>query len=218
MPLPALPLAEFLTVWAFLAFNIATPGPNVLNTIASAIGSGRAAGLGSAVGVGLGIGVWCLGMSLGVAAVFARVPVVQTGMTALAVSLLIWFASRYLRAARTGWQAARQGAPRLVERKGQGFAAAFLRSLSINFANPKALTTWLAVVSIFPTARATGADIVLLCAGACALSFSIHSAYAVAFSTTAAARAYLRAAPAINAGVGVVFLAFALRLAVPLLP
>ena len=52
-----LPLADFLTVWTFLAVNILSPGPNVLNTISAAMSSGRPAGLGSALGVGVGLGL-----------------------------------------------------------------------------------------------------------------------------------------------------------------
>lgn len=84
-----LPLSAFLTVWAFLAVNILSPGPNVINTIASAMGSGRAAGMGSAVGVGLGIGGWCLSMSLGMASLFALWPQAQTALTVVATGLLL---------------------------------------------------------------------------------------------------------------------------------
>ncbi|MFN3645433.1 MAG: LysE family translocator [Gemmobacter sp.] len=212
MPDLAVPLSSFLTVWAFLAMNIATPGPNVLNTIALAIGSGRRAGIGSALGVGLGIGLWCLGMSLGLSVAFQHAPWLRTAMTLLACGLLIWFASRYLSAAGQGWRARGTAMP-MQGRAGVGMQGAFLRSLSVNASNPKALTTWVAVLAMFPVARAEAADLALLCIGACTLSFLIHSVYAFAFSTPVAARAYLRAAPVINAGVAVFFLVFAARLA-----
>jgi threonine/homoserine/homoserine lactone efflux protein len=205
---------NYLTVWAFLAMNIVTPGPNVLNTIALSIGSGRRAGFGSALGVGLGIGMWCLGMSLGLSVAFQHWPGLKLAMTLLACGLLVWFASRYLRAARQGWLARRRtGQATLQGRSGVGLGGAFLRSLSVNASNPKALTTWVAVLAMFPVARATGADIALLCLGACVMSFSIHTLYALAFSTPVAARAYLRAAPVINAAVALFFSVFAIRLA-----
>lgn len=211
MPELSVPLSAYLTVWAFLAVNIATPGPNVLNTIALAIGSGWRAGLGSALGVGLGIGLWCLGMSLGMAALMQRMPGLRAAMTLLACALLVWFASRYLRAAWFGWR--HRGRAEVQGRAGAGPGMAFWRSLSVNASNPKALTTWIAVMAMFPAARAGGWDIALLCAGACLLSFSIHTAYALAFSTPAATRVWLRAAPLVNGTVAAVFLGFALRLA-----
>lgn len=201
---------EFIEVWLFLAANIASPGPNVLNTIALAMGSGRAAGMGSAAGVGLGIGLWCLGMTLGVATLLALVPGAARVMTWAAVALLAWFSWRYLRAAWAGWRARGMQVPK--GRDGAGFATGFRRSLMVNALNPKALSSWLAVLAMFPVARATGADIALLCAGACLLSFGIHSAYVLAFSTPVALRFYLRAGWILQALAGVLFLGFALRL------
>lgn len=207
--MPPIPWSEFVTVWALLALNIATPGPNVLTTIAAAIGSGRAAGLGSAAGVGLGIAGWCLGMSLGIAALFAVVPAAKAAMTLVAVGLLAWFSSRYLRAAWAGW---RGGARAPAGATGLRPRDAFWRALAVNALNPKALTTWLAILSIFPTAQAGAGDLALLTAGASLLSLSIHTLYATAFSTPLAARAYLRAAPVINAAVGTFFAGFGLVL------
>lgn len=196
--------------------NLATPGPNVVNTIVLAIGSGRRAGFGSALGVGVGFGLWCLVMSLGLSVAFARLPWLRLAMTLAACGLLVWFAMRYLRAARQGWHSralAAPGGPDLRGRAGATMPGAFLRALSVNATNPKALTTWVAVLAMFPVAQAGAADIALLCAGACVLAVVIHGTYALAFSTPVAARAYLRAAPAINAGVAVIFLVFAARLA-----
>lgn len=206
-----LPWHDFLTVWVFLAANIASPGPNVLNTIALAMGSGRAAGFGSATGVGLGIGLWCLSMTLGVAAVLKVIPGAALALTLSATGLLLWFALRYARAA---WQGVRKsGLDAPSGRDGAGFAAGFRRSLAVNALNPKALTSWLAVLAMFPTARATGADIALLCAGACLLSFTLHGLYTLAFSTPVALRAYLRAGWVLQAAAAVMFTGFALRLA-----
>ncbi|MBD3764564.1 MAG: hypothetical protein IE927_07450 [Rhodobacterales bacterium] len=174
-----LPWGEFLTVWAFLAVNIASPGPNVLNTIACAMGTGRAAGLGSAAGVALGIGGWCLGMSLGLAGL------------------------------RRG-AAAPRGATGLDAR------AAFVRSLAVNATNAKALTSWIAILSLFPVARAAPGDIALPCAGARALSGGIHTLYALAFSTPPAARTYARWGWAVQAVAGLFFAGVAVKLALGL--
>lgn len=206
-----LPLSEFAAVWAFLAVNILSPGPNVINTIATAMGGGAKAGLASALGVGLGIGGWCLGMALGMAAVFAAVPGAQTALTLVALGLLLWFASRYLRAAWEGWQGQRRGLPSSLP--ADGFRSAFLRSLTVNVLNPKALTSWLAVLAIFPVARASGVDIAVLCAGACVVAMGIHAGYALAFATPAAARFYLHAGWAISGAAGVFFSTVAFSLA-----
>lgn len=214
MPAPTLPMAEFLAVWAFLGLNVLSPGPNVLNTVALAMGSGRRAALGAALGSGVGIGLWCLATLLGAAALLAAVPGLRPALTLLAAGLLAWFGWRYLRAARQGFEARRRGAPAVPPaRQGVGMRAGFTRALGVIVTNPKALTTWLAIAGLFPVARASGGDIALLWAGALVLATAIHAGYALIFSTEAAARAWLRAAPALNLGVGLFFLGFALRLA-----
>jgi threonine/homoserine/homoserine lactone efflux protein len=209
-----LPVGAFLTVWTILALNILSPGPNVLNTITTAMGSGRAAGMASAAAVGLGIGLWCLGMALGMTAVFAVVPYAQETLTIMAAGLLIWFATKYLRAGWRGWsgqEVTLRGVAGLSPRQ------SFARSLTINATNPKALTTWIAILGIFPTAAARAGDIAILTLGACLLSLTIHAGYAAVFSTRRAAALYLRAAPLINMAVGTFFLLFAVRLTAPLL-
>lgn len=207
-------LGAFLTVWAFLGVNILSPGPNVINTIAAAMGGGRAAGIASAAGVGLGIGGWCLGMSLGMAAVFSALPQARLLLTLVALGLLGLFASRYLAAAWAGWRGQRRGLPAAMPP--MGLRAAFLRSLAVNALNPKALTTWIAILAIFPLARAGAGDIALLCAGACALSFTIHTGYAMLFSTPGAARFYLRWGWAVSGAAGCFFVAVAVKLALAL--
>lgn len=206
----SLPFGAFVTVWLFLAANIASPGPNVLNTIALAMGSGRRAGLGSACGVGLGIGLWCLSMLLGLAAVIAVAPWMAEVLRWAAVGLLLLFAGRYLRAALAGYRARGVAVPEA--RRGAGFATGFRRALAVIAVNPKALTSWLAVMGMFPVADAQAGDMAVLCAGACVLSFSIHGIYMILFSTAPALRFYLRAGWLLQGVAGLLFAGFALRL------
>jgi threonine efflux protein len=205
-----LPIGAFVTVWLFLAANIASPGPNVLNTIALAMGSGRRAGFGSACGVGLGIGLWCLSMLLGLSAVIALAPWVAEGLRWAAVGLLLLFSLRYGRAALAGFRARGMAMPE--GQRGAGFGIGFRRALAVVAVNPKALTSWLAVMGMFPVAEAQAGDVALLCAGACLLSFSIHSAYMILFSTSPALRFYLRAGWVLQGVASVLFAGFALRL------
>lgn len=208
----ALPLADFLPVWGFLAANIVSPGPNVLTTIALAMGSGRGAAMGSACGVGLGIAMWCIAMTLGASVIIGAVPHLQAGLSIVAILLLLWFAWRYFRAAVAGRRARAMRLPPASE--GLMFRDGFRRALLVNALNPKALTSWLAILGLFPVARASGVDIAILCLGASVLSFSIHTAYTALFSTPAAARAYLRAGWVLQALAALLFTGFALRLLV----
>lgn len=214
MPSLTLPATDFAAAWAFLALNVLTPGPNVLNTIALAIGSGRRAALGAALGTGIAVTLWCLGMILGVSALLIAVPLARAAMTLLAVGLLVWFATRYLHASRDGFAARRRGnRVLLATRDGAGLRDGLLRSMTIMLMNPKALTTWLTMTAVFPVARASDGDILAFTLGACLIAGGIHAGYALAFSTAAAARAFLRAAPVINLCVGLFFAGFAATLA-----
>lgn len=214
MPEITLPASAFLAVWGFLALNILTPGPNVLNTVTLAIGSGRRAGLGAALGTGAGFAVWSVGAMLGLAALLAAAPRARLGLSLLAAGLLVWFALRHLAAARAGFAARRRGAPASPPgRAGLGPGAGFARAVGVLMTNPKALTTWLAVAGLFPVTQAGPGDLALFCLGCAGLGAGIHAIYALVFSTAPAARAWLRAAPALNLGVGLFFLGFAARLA-----
>ncbi|MEM1345492.1 MAG: LysE family transporter, partial [Pseudomonadota bacterium] len=97
------PAAEIATALAVFAGNILSPGPNVFNTIAIALGSGRRAALAVVPAVALGVAGWAGATILGAALLFRRFPVLETALTLLGGTLLLWFAWRYLRQARH-WQ------------------------------------------------------------------------------------------------------------------
>ena len=199
-----LPWAELVTAWAVFAANILSPGPNVFNTIAIALGSGRRAALAVVPAVALGVLGWSSAALLGAAAVFRRVGWAEPALTLLGGLLLLWLASRYLSRAWS-WHpdlAARVLAPR----------AAFALTLGILATNPKALTTWLVLISIFPTAQASAAAIAVMIAGSVLLAALGHLGYALAFSTRPAARAYARAGRWVNAAVAVFFTTLGLKL------
>jgi threonine/homoserine/homoserine lactone efflux protein len=195
----AIPWTDIATTLAFFTANVLSPGPNVFNTIAIALGSGRKAALAVVPAVSLGILVWASAAVLGAAVLFRRFPGLESGLTAVGGLLLIWFATRYLRRAWT-WNL-QVGRNKLVTPH-----QAFLITLGILATNPKALTSWLIIVSIFPAGSAGWAGNAILILGAALLSGLGHTFYALAFSTRHAAQAYARAGRWINAAVGVFFL------------
>ncbi|MEX0971134.1 MAG: LysE family transporter [Paracoccaceae bacterium] len=193
---------HFIEVWALIGLNILSPGPNVLNTISISMGSGRRAGLACSGAVGIGIALWAGGAVLGVAALFTLAPWLEPALELLGAGLLIWFAKRYL-------QRALGGRGQLRARGDISPRQAFSGSLAILATNPKALTTWLTVLAIFPVKAAMPADLALLVLGAILLAMGLHAAYALLFSTKVAAKAYMRAAPVIDCAVAVFFVMIA---------
>ena len=200
----SLPWPEIATGWAVFAANILSPGPNVFNTIAIALGSGRRVALAVVPAVALGVLGWSSAALLGAAAVFRQVVWVQPALTLMGGLLLLWLAGRYAARAWT-WQ------PALAERV-LAPRAAFGLTLGILATNPKALTTWLVLISIFPTAEASAEAVAVMIAGSVVLAAAGHLGYALAFSTRPAARAYARAGRWVNAGVAVFFASLGLRL------
>jgi threonine/homoserine/homoserine lactone efflux protein len=192
------PWAEIATALAVFAANVLSPGPNVFNTIAIALGSGRQAALMVVPAVALGVLLWAIAAILGAAVLFRRFPMMETGLTVLGGCLLIWFAARYLR--RAWFWLDTIGQNRVVTPR-----QAFVITLGILATNPKALTTWLVLVTIFPAGSAGPGAITSMILGATAVAALGHLAYALAFSTRRAAQAYARIGRWINACVGVFF-------------
>jgi threonine efflux protein len=192
------PWTEIATALAVFAANVLSPGPNVFNTIAIALSSGRRAALAVVPAVALGVLLWAIAAILGAAVLFRRFPVMEIRLTVLGGCLLIWFAIRYLR--RAWFWSDTIGQNRVVTPR-----QAFVVTLGILATNPKALTTWLVLVSIFPAGNAGPGAIAAMVLGAAAVAAIGHLAYALAFSTRRAAQAYARIGRWINVGVGVFF-------------
>ena len=186
-----LPLSSFVLVWSIVALNTTTPGPNVVNTIATAMSAGRRAGWGAAAGVAIGVALWCLGSSLGFATLFAAFPGAARGMAFVAAGWLGWLAFRALRFAWQGYCGARKGLPQAPATL--SFVRALVRAVMISASNPKVLTTWLSIATLFPVAQAGAKDIALLTVGSALIGLFFHSTYATIFSAGPAVRFYLRA-------------------------
>lgn len=194
-PFPWTEIATALTVWGV---NVAAPGPNVFYTIAIALGSGRRTALAVVPAIAIGVLAWAALAVFGAAIILRQAPWLSAVLSALGGAILMWFAWRYARRA-WGWSSGGAGA-RVVSAR-----SAFLASLGVLAANPRALTTWLVLIGIFPAGSASPAAIAVMILGAAALAGAIHAVYALAFSTRPAAAAFARAGRSITAGVAVFF-------------
>ncbi len=199
------PWAEIATTFLVFAGNVLAPGPNVFTTIATALGSGRRVALAIPPAVFLGVLIWASAAVLGAAVVFRQVPALEPTLRAVGGLLLLWFASRYLRRA---WRWEASGVkPREISPR-----AAFGLALGVLATNPKALTTWLVLLSIFPAGTASPAAIAVMILGAATIAALGHLFYALAFSTRHAAAIYARIGRWITGGVGLFFMGLGLLL------
>ncbi|MEM9146074.1 MAG: LysE family transporter [Pseudomonadota bacterium] len=190
----SLPWDAILVAWTVFAANVISPGPNVFNTIAIALGAGRAVALAVVPAIALGVLGWALAAVLGAAALFGRMPVFEPISACAGGALLILFAYRYAQRA-IRWETTGGGRIRISA------SEAFWTTLSVLATNPKALTTWLVLVSLVPPSEASKATLIAMILGPVAIACMAHAAYATLFSTGIAARLYARAGRWILAGV-----------------
>ncbi|MBQ66688.1 MAG: hypothetical protein CMH07_07190 [Marinovum sp.] len=200
-----MPFFDLLPALGFFLLNVFVPGPNVLNTIATSTGSGYRAGLACALACGLGILLWASAALFGAAAFFETYPLANQSLIILGGSLLIYFAVRYLRKAFNPQS-------QLESIQDQSFSLAFWQAFVVMMTNPKVLTTWLAVISLFPIITLGLQNIFGFILLSAAASFSGHAIFATFFSSKTAAAMYLLLYRPLNGLVGIGFFFYGIKL------
>jgi threonine/homoserine/homoserine lactone efflux protein len=176
-----------------------------LNTIATSMGSGRSAGLACAFAIGLGVILTALVALFGAAILFYKIPMIYTGLTVLGSILLLFFAKRYI-------QNSLSSTAKLVALTDIDKKTAFQQAFLVLMSNPKMMTTWLAVISLFPVVAGSFNNIITFSVMAGIASFTGHLIFATVFSTRLASRIYMSFYKPINALVGVGFIFYAFKL------
>jgi amino acid exporter len=192
-------LPGILLAYSACLLGLASPGPNVLAVLGTAMGEGRRAGIALALGIGAGSVLWALLTAAGLSALLASYAAALTVIKIAGGLYLLWLSFKAFRAAASAHAIAttvdRQKNPR----------AYVLRGLAIQMTNPKAVLAWIAIMSLGLRHDAPLWVVGAIVVGTSALSLAIHYLYAVAFSTPAMVRLYGRARRAIQATLGVFF-------------
>ncbi|RCK43466.1 lysine transporter LysE [Thalassospira profundimaris] len=208
-------MAEFLTylpgiLLAYAAFMVGliSPGPALMALMGVSLGDGRRAGRYFALGIGSGS--FCIGI-LTLSGLSALLLAYADAMYAIRIAggcYLLWMAFKALKAAAR---------PAPVSAKAdtdpqQSAAHYFSRGLALHLTNPKAILTWIAIISIgFHPGAPLWVGLVIV--ASCGLiSTLVHLFYATAFSTRPVIALYRRLARWINAILGVFFAALGLKL------
>ena len=119
-----------LTLWIVHLMAVMSPGQSFIVVSRTALGSGRAAGIAAALGMGAGILPWAIGALLGLAVLFARLPLLYATLKVLGGLYLIYVAIQIWRHAGDR-VAAGDGAAMVTP------ATAFRRGFWTQIANPK---------------------------------------------------------------------------------
>jgi amino acid exporter len=192
-------LPGILLAYSACLLGLASPGPNVLAVLGTAMSEGRRAGIALALGIATGSVLWALLTAAGLSALLATYAAALTAIKIAGGLYLLWLAVKAFRAAASAHAIAttvdRQRSPR----------AYALRGLTIQMTNPKAVLAWIAIMSLGLRHDAPPWVVGAIVVGTSALSFAIHYLYAVAFSTPTMVRIYGRARRAIQATLGAFF-------------
>jgi threonine/homoserine/homoserine lactone efflux protein len=184
--------------------GFASPGPNILAVIGTSMAVSRQAGLALGFGVATGSMLWAILTVLGLSALLATFASAIFAIKIFGGLYLLWLAYKAFKSAASKHDIeATQVAG--GKRSTVGY---YFRGLTVQMTNPKAILSWIAIVSLgfHPNAPLwVGATIVI---GAFTLSLLFHSLYAIAFSTPAMVRLYSKARRSIQGVLGT-FFAFA---------
>lgn len=189
---------------------MASPGPNVLVVMRTAMAESRRAGLFCAAGVAAGGAIWAGAAAVGLGLVLANVAAAYNVLRVLGGLYLVYLGVRTFRSSESWAQA-----PAVVPPRGSG-RRAWRRGLLTNLANPKAAVFFL---SVFATLLPAGSSVGLRTAAVAVIVVDAlvwHALLAVVFSTAPAQARYLRSRRWIDRVAGVVIAGFGLRLATDL--
>ncbi|MGF1551114.1 MAG: LysE family translocator [Paracoccaceae bacterium] len=178
----------------------ASPGPNLAAVASVALAQGRAAALMVVAGVASGVLVWAALAAAGLFALVEAYPLSLTALKLVGGGYLLWVALKALRAAWRG------GAGAIVpaERR-RTLRAAWRHGVMVVLTNPKAALMWGAVAAFLFGAGLDGWQVLAFGPVGAVSAALIYGAYALAFSSGLARRAYARAARLVEAAFGAVF-------------
>ena len=203
-------IIKLIPALGFFTLNVFVPGPNVLNTIATSMGSGRSSGVACALACGLGLFISASFALFGAALLFNKIPIIYTGLTVFGGVMLLYFAQRYITKALSS--NAKLIAIQNIDKK-----IAFKQAFLVVMSNPKVMTTWLAVISLFPIVASGFYNVIIFSLMAGTASFTGHVAFATVFSTNVASKLYMKLYRPINGLVGIGFVFYSIKLFLNLL-
>lgn len=181
--LPYLP--QLMVAWGAYIIATASPGPAIVAIISTSISRGRAGGLALAAGVLTGSYTWAM---LAAAGLSALIRTYGNALFILKIAgglYLLWLAFKALKAAmRKETEAAV-----LLEKQPPSLRRLYLKGLGIHLTNPKAIFSWLTLVSL-GTPQDAPQVMPILIAGCMLLGIIIFMGFALLFSIDPVHRGY----------------------------
>lgn len=197
-------LPHLLMAWGAYFMAVVSPGPAVLAIIGTSVSRGRSAGMALALGVLTGSYVWALLAAAGLSALIRSYGQALIILKIAGGLYLLWLAFNALKAA---WRKEPlQGAA--LDAAAPSLKRLYFKGLGIHITNPKAIFSWLMLVSLGMPEGAPMSIMVLLISVCMLLGLAVFTGFAVIFSMAPVERVYRRSRRIIETGMAG-FFAFA---------
>ncbi|MEY1554548.1 LysE family translocator [Yoonia sp. R2331] len=200
-------LPGFLAAYAILLVGASSPGPAVALLFGIASAQGRGPALVTTAGISTGSATINVLTLIGVGLILQQAAWAMTAFRIIGAAYLAYLAYGAFKKALNPPKVVAASAPRAST--GRLFIIGYLLQVT----NPKAIAFWLAIAAVGATEGGGIAVILAFVAGAWAMSFICHGAWAVVLSTPAVRRAYVSGRRWIEGALGVFFGIFAFKLA-----
>jgi len=198
---------DLLLVYAAYLIAAGSPGPSTMAIMGVSMRQGRAAGASLAAGVVTMSFTWGLIAASGLSAVLTRYAQALVILRIAGCLYLLWLAFKSASAAlRAQDDPTETAAPTL------GYFALYRRGVLMHLGNPKAVLSWLALMSLGVGPQAAADWVALVFGGCVLLGVVIFFGYALLFSTRPMVRGYARARRWIEGALSLVFAGAGLRL------
>lgn len=198
---------DLLLVYAAYLIATGSPGPSTMAIMGVSMRQGRAAGASLAAGVVTMSFTWGLIAASGLSAVLTRYAQALVILRIAGCLYLLWLAFKSASAAlRAQDDPTETAAPTL------GYFALYRRGVLMHLGNPKAVLSWLALMSLGVGPQAAADWVALVFGGCVLLGVVIFFGYALLFSTRPMVRGYARARRWIEGALSLVFAGAGLRL------
>lgn len=192
---------NYLLVFSTYILVTSSPGPANMAIMSTAMTDGRRAGLAMAAGVITGSQCWAFASALGISSLLVTVPMALRIISILGGLYFLWLAWKSLQAARQPGvprpAAALPGNPPLRRH--------FLRGFGIHIVNPKAIMSWLSIITLGLGPDASVQAAFTIVGGCLILAILVFGTYAIAFSTAPMIRLYARTRRVFQSVVAIMF-------------
>jgi threonine/homoserine/homoserine lactone efflux protein len=202
--------SSLLFTWSAYTVMCASPGPTILAIMGTAMGHGRRSALMFSLGAVCGSMFWGMLTALGLSAVLMRYSQLLIVLKIAGGLYLLWLAFRSARAACSSQALtsiqldASDMAPKRL----------YLRGLGFHLTNPKAIMTWLSIVSLAFPQGGTVAHALVVVGGCNIIAVCVFCGYALLFSAPVVRRVYVAIRRWMEATLAVVFGVAGLKLLV----